>query len=102
MLPAGFRVLVGRDLGGAGTVAHGDPPGRRMSLLLVLLLGCFGGWFVARRVLKRVDGMTETARSLMGGDLKGRLAVQGSGDEFDRLALNLNAMLDRIGDLMQG
>ena len=33
---------------------------------------------------------------------RSRLAVTGSGDEFDRLALNLNTMLDRIGELMQG
>jgi signal transduction histidine kinase len=102
VLPAGFRVLVGRDLEERERLRLVIRRAGGWSLLLVLALGCFGGWFVARRVLKRVDGMTETARTLMSGDLKGRLAVQGSGDEFDRLALNLNAMLDRIGDLMQG
>jgi signal transduction histidine kinase len=53
-------------------------------------------------VLKRIDGMTETAQSIMAGDLKGRLAIAGTGDELDRLADNLNAMLDRIGELMAG
>ena len=36
----------------------------------------------------------------MAGDLSGRLEVTGSGDEFDRLASSLNAMLDRIEDLV--
>ena len=52
----------------------------------MVLLGCLGGWFVARRVLKRVDDMTETTRTIMAGDLDGRLAVAGTGDELDRLA----------------
>src|SRR3712207_9051920 len=46
--------------------------------------------------------MTETTRTIMAGDLTGRLAVSGAGDELDRLAQNLNAMLDRIGELMTG
>ena len=31
----------------------------------------------------------------MTGDLTGRLEVTGTGDEFDRLAESLNAMLDQ-------
>ena len=38
----------------------------------------------------------------MGGDLSGRLAVTGAGDEFDRLSENLNAMLARIEQLLDG
>ena len=39
-----------------------------------------------RRVLTRVDAMTETTRTIMAGDLSGRLPVAGTGDELDRLA----------------
>ena len=38
----------------------------------------------------------------MAGDLAGRLPVAGTGDELDRLADHLNAMLERIEALMQG
>jgi len=38
----------------------------------------------------------------MAGDLTGRLPVAGTGDELDRLADNLNAMLERIEALMGG
>jgi signal transduction histidine kinase len=38
----------------------------------------------------------------MAGDLGGRLPVGRSGDELDRLAENLNAMLERIEALMNG
>src|SRR5690606_11821188 len=38
----------------------------------------------------------------MAGDLSGRLPTQGSDDELDRLAVNLNVMLERIEALMRG
>ncbi len=102
MLPAGFRLLVGRDLEERERLGVVIRRAAGWSLLLVFVLGIFASWFVARRVLKRIDDMSETAHSIMAGDLKGRLAISGTGDEFDRLALNLNAMLDRIGELMAG
>ena len=66
------------------------------------MLGLAGGLFVTRRVLRRVDAMTETTRTIMAGDLGERLPVAGTGDELDRLADNLNAMLERIEALMHG
>jgi signal transduction histidine kinase len=68
----------------------------------VVVLGLGGGVFVARRVLRRIDAMTGTTQRIMAGDLGGRLPVGRSGDELDRLAENLNAMLERIEALMIG
>ena len=53
-------------------------------------------------MLKRVEAMSGTAQTIMAGDLTGRLSVIGTGDEFDRLAHNLNGMLERIESLMRG
>ncbi len=53
-------------------------------------------------MLKRIDAITATNERIVAGDLSGRLAVTGSGDEFDRLANSLNAMLERIEALMGG
>jgi signal transduction histidine kinase len=46
--------------------------------------------------------MTESANAIMAGALSTRLPLQGSNDELDRLAASLNAMLDRIGELLSG
>src|SRR6476619_478150 len=101
-LTNGFRLLVGRDLEErrrlCGIVAHAA----QWSLLVVIVLGIGGGIFVARRVLHRIDAMTGTTQRIMAGDLSGRLPVGRSGDELDRLAENLNAMLERIEALMVG
>jgi signal transduction histidine kinase len=65
-------------------------------------IGTLGGLWVARRVLNRVEAINANARTIVAGDLTGRLPVAGTGDELDRLVQNLNAMLDRIGELMAG
>src|SRR5438067_2128908 len=101
-LPGGFRLLVGRDLEERERLRDIVLAAGRWSLAIVIVLGVAGGLFVTRRVLKRVDAMTETTRQIMAGDLTGRLPVAGTGDELDRLATNLNAMLERIEALMHG
>ena len=102
LLPGGFRLLVGRDVEDRLRIRDILWQALGVSLLLVGILGCLGGWFVTRRVLKRIDGMTHTTDTIMAGDLAGRLEIAGTGDEFDRLAHNVNVMLDRIGELMVG
>lgn len=101
-LPGGFRLLVGRDLDERERLYHIILDAGRWSVLIVIVLGLAGGLFVTRRVLRRVDAMTETTRTIMAGDLGERLPVAGTGDEIDRLAVNLNVMLERIEALMIG
>lgn len=101
-LPGGFRMLVGRDLEERDRIFDVVLDAGKWSAAIVVILGLGGGFFVARRVLRRVDAMTGTTRTIMGGDLSGRLPVAGTGDELDRLAENLNAMLERIEALMHG
>jgi len=102
ILPGNFRLLVGRDLDERERLYHIVLSAGRWSLAIVIVLGLAGGLFVSRRVLRRVDAMTETTRSIMEGDLGERLPVAGTGDEIDRLADNLNQMLERIESLMHG
>jgi len=101
-LSGGFRLLIGRDLEERQRLFGIVAKAAQWSVAIVLLLGLGGGIFVARRVLHRIDAMTGTTQRIMGGDLSERLPVGRSGDELDRLAGNLNAMLDRIEALMAG
>src|SRR5271165_2008096 len=101
-LPGGFHLLVGRDLEERERLFGIVQNAGQWSIALVIVLGLVGGFFVSRRVLKRIDAMTGTAQTIMAGDLSGRLPVAGTGDELDRLAENLNAMLERIEALMRG
>ncbi|HLJ72135.1 MAG TPA: ATP-binding protein [Roseiarcus sp.] len=102
VLPGGFRLLVGQDLRDRARIGHVMVRSLAVSLIGLAVLGALGGLFVARRVLRRIDAMSNASRAIMAGDLSERLPVSGSGDELDRLAENLNDMLKRIGELMLG
>jgi signal transduction histidine kinase len=53
-------------------------------------------------LLRRVEAVSRTSRAIIDGNLARRIPVRGVDDEFDHLALSLNAMLDRIQALMEG
>ena len=99
---AGFRLLVGRDLDERRQLLKIIASAAQWSFLVVLILGVGGGIFIGRRVLRRIDAMTGATQRIMAGDLSKRLPVGRSGDELDRLAENLNGMLERIEALMAG
>jgi signal transduction histidine kinase len=101
-LPDGGRLLVGRDVKQrlelrelvADAVLYG-------SGLAVFLAG-IGGVLVRRLLQSRIAPVAETATAIGQGDLSHRVPLSGADDDFDRLAETLNAMLDRIGVLMDG
>jgi signal transduction histidine kinase len=69
------------------------------STSIALLLG---GLFMSSRMLSRVEAISRTSRDIISGDLQRRVPIRGTDDEFDHLAVSLNAMLDRIQHLMDG
>ncbi|MDE2579518.1 MAG: HAMP domain-containing histidine kinase [Hyphomicrobiales bacterium] len=100
--PGGFKLLVGHDIEERNLLRRLVRRALLSTFFWLAGLGALGGLFVARRVLKRVDAMSASATAIMGGDLSGRLPTDGSGDELDRLAQNLNAMIERIEALLKG
>jgi len=100
-LPDGALLYVGRDLSEQrsiqGLVIRSLAAGAGASL--VVLAG--GAFLFRRQIEKRIGDIRRTARSIESGDLTKRIPVA-SDDEFGRLSLDINRMLDRIGHLMEG
>jgi signal transduction histidine kinase len=69
--------------------------------VITLLLAAGGGAALGVGFLRRIEAINRTTRSIMDGDLSQRVPTRGGEDEMDRLAINLNAMLDRIQGLME-
>lgn len=101
-LPGDFHLLVGRDIAERRRLQDIIWRSTLLAIVLMAVLGVGGGYFVSRRILERIDSVAATSNTIMQGDLSQRMVLSGSGDEFDRLAESLNAMLDRIERLMHG
>lgn len=71
-------------------------------LVVATALGVLLGGLTARWVARRLRSLDDTAALVGAGELALRARVDGSDDAFDRLARRFNAMLDRIGDLLDG
>ena len=71
--------------------------------LLVLTLVAIGvGWLLARRILRPVHAITDTARRLSERDLSARIALAGPVDELKELADTFDDMLDRLDRAFTG
>ena len=101
-LPGGYRLIVGRDIEDRRELARVIRSAMLWGLGVMVLFGIGGGYLVSRNLLARIDAVAATSRTIMEGDLTGRLPVNGSGDELDRLSESLNLMLARIEQLMAG
>ena len=101
-LPSGYRLIVGRDIEDRRELARMVRSAMLWGLGVMALFCIGGGYWVSRKLLARIDAVSATTRTIMEGDLTGRLPTNGSGDELDRLSGSLNLMLARIEQLMAG
>ena len=102
ILPDGYRIFVGFDERELSYVQRKIRQGATWSLLLVLLLSWLAGRYTTRLALRPIGEIRHTASLIMQGDLRHRIPIRHTGDEFDELANTLNDMLDRIDRLLAG
>jgi signal transduction histidine kinase len=100
-LPNGDFLLIGEDSFALNEMRELIAQAFGTSGIATLLLAVIGGIIVSTSVLRRVESVARTSDAIIAGDLSQRVPVQGSRDEFDHLASSVNAMLDRIEDLMR-
>jgi len=100
------RLLGGPTLVVASDLSFSERISERLTRALALVAGLgmilavASGLLAARQAARRAETLSQTARDVMKGDLSVRAPVLGAGDEFDQLALDLNAMLSRLERLV--
>jgi signal transduction histidine kinase len=98
--PDGGALLLGRSL--VEINALGESVLRALTLALaptILLVLAIGALF-ARRANRRLSDIHAAITHIMGGDLKQRLPAMTEGDDIDRVARDVNLMLDEISRLL--
>ena len=101
-LPSGELVAVGRDVRDVDDVKEQLIQSFGLAAGVTMMLAILSGVLTSLGALRRVEAMNAITHGIMEGDLDRRVPTRGTGDEFDRLASNTNAMLDRIQLLMEG
>lgn len=99
-LAGGYNLMVGRDTLAQERFKRAINNAFFGSLAIMLMLAVIGGMVMSRTILRRIETINQAAERIMQGDVTHRMPVQGRDDEFDRLAENLNAMLEEIERLM--
>lgn len=105
------RVFTSRTADGGLLIVGSDPEAlekldKRMVPLfaaafgLIVAIAIAGAFLLGRVLQRRLDAINRTAEAIIAGDLARRIALKGSGDEFDRLSATLNRMLERIAGLL--
>ena len=102
VLPDGAYLFVGVSDSQLGEVREVIVRTGLLGLAAAAVLALAGGAAMSYSVLRRVEAISRASRAIMAGDLRQRMALRGTDDEFDHLSASLNGMLDRIQDLMLG
>lgn len=95
-LSNGYWLLVGADTSERQQVLRRFEYATLWGVALTTLCVWLVGAAYARRTARRVRDYASTCESIIQGDLTQRLRVDGSRDEFDALAVAVNAMLDAL------
>ena len=95
-LPDGSLLVAGESLAGDQELLDETVQNLAWAWGAVTLCGFAVSWFSIRRLLARVDAVTEVAAAIGPEQLGRRLPAQTHGDEIARLVATFNVMLDRI------
>ncbi len=96
----GDRLLVGRDIGDLDHFTDQMKLAVISGIALIFVLAAVASILVTRRTVGRIELINATSRAIMQSGLDKRIPLRGSHDEWDRVAENLNLMLDRIETLV--
>jgi signal transduction histidine kinase len=94
------HLLVGRELSDVLRARTIMARSMAIGIFFTVIMGLIWGNVMSVKLLRRLEEVNSASQEIMGGALERRIPQSGSGDEFDRLAGNLNDMLDRIGELL--
>jgi signal transduction histidine kinase len=97
---SGDRLLVGRDISDLDGFAGKIETAVISGVSLIFVLAGVASVLVTRRTVGRIEQINATSRAIMASGLGKRIPLRGTNDEWDRVAENLNLMLDRIETLM--
>ena len=101
-LPGGYHVLVGQNTAPQRRMQSATIQALIWSLAAIVCLGLAGGLLLSRNMIRRIEAINRSAERIMHGAVMHRMPVGQSNDDFVRLSVILNLMLEEIERLVGG
>ncbi len=98
----GAVLVVGRSLSNTRRFERSILYGFASAVGIVAVAGLAAGLVMNFLILQRVDAIANTAERIAAGDLSARSPLADGRDPFGRVGASLNAMLERIEELLTG
>ena len=98
----GAVLVVGRSLSNTRRFERSILYGFASAVGIVAVAGLAAGLTMNFLILQRVDAIANTAERIAAGDLSARSPLADGRDPFGRVGASLNAMLERIEELLTG
>jgi len=103
VFPGGQRLLVARHYQDITEYLRLTLTVVTQAMLATIVLGSIGAALLALLLERRIAGVNRSIAGILSGDLARRIPVVNvNDDDFARLIVNFNHMLDRIEQLMEG
>lgn len=100
VLTGGYRLIVAADFESLEEIDRTILGMFALAFAALMALGVVAAVALAAYLRRRLQAIETTAGAIIAGDLDQRAAIGEADDEFDRVAVSLNAMLDRIAALV--
>ncbi len=98
----GALLAVGRDLRDKDRIRMLVLRSLGLGICIAVLLAFGGAYFFRREITRNIAAIRVTAQEIQAGKLHRRIPLTLADDEFTRLSRDINHMLDRIEQLMDG
>ena len=99
-LPDGRVLVLGRDVDAVNELTEIVTRALLLGAVPMAILAIVAGAFLSIGTRRRIESVHHAAQVIMQGQLTERLPLRGTDDDFDRLAVIVNRMLDEIERLM--
>src|SRR3974377_2543712 len=100
-LPNDDHLLVGRDITDLDDYTNRIKLALISSVVLIFVLAIVASITVTRRTVGRIEAINAMSQAVMQSGLDKRIPLRRTNDEWERVAKNLNLILDRIETLME-
>ena len=98
-LKDGTLLVIGRNVDNLQDIESVVVRALELGAIPAMLIALVGGAALGRRAQRRVLAINFASELIGQGELRTRLPLRGSGDEFDRVVTSINRMLDDVGCL---